>query len=441
MTRIAEELIAAGMSPVEAQRKAELLAACESICGNIDRHWFVPGRIEVLGKHTDYAGGRSLLCTAERGMCMAARKRADSGVKIVDAVTGESAEFSIAADIDVPDRGWAIYPTTVARRLARNFPGQWIGADIAFASDLPRASGMSSSSVLVTAVFTALGTLNDLESKPEYSANIKTREDIAGYSGCIENGQTFGMLVGDAGVGTFGGSEDHTAILCCRPGELSQFGFCPIRFEGSVSMPEDCIWVIAVSGVTAPKAGSARESYNNISRAAAMILDIWRRHSGAGAETLAAAIRSSSDAADRIRALLPQTADTGIPPDYFQSRFDQFVLESEKLVPSATRYLAAGDLEGFGRVADDSQAAAESGLRNQVPETIALARTARTLGAHAASAFGAGFGGSVWALVNRNDANEFCDRWRAHYLHEFPERSGACRFFLTGAGPSLMQLR
>ncbi len=50
-------------------------------------------------------------------------------------------------------------------------------------------------------------------------------------------------------------------------------------------------------------------------------------------------------------------------------------------------------------MAERSQEAAERWLGNQIPETIALARLARHVGATAASAFGAGFGGSVWALV------------------------------------------
>ncbi|MDN5600141.1 MAG: galactokinase, partial [Brachybacterium sp.] len=55
-------------------------------------------------------------------------------------------------------------------------------------------------------------------------------------------------------------------------------------------------------------------------------------------------------------------------------------------------------------------------LRNQVPQTIALARSAEELGARTASAFGAGFGGSVWALVPTADAEGFAAAWRERYL-------------------------
>ena len=49
------------------------------------RAWIVPGRIEVLGKHVDYAGGRSLLCTVERGIVLVARARDDGTLIVRDA--------------------------------------------------------------------------------------------------------------------------------------------------------------------------------------------------------------------------------------------------------------------------------------------------------------------------------------------------------------------
>lgn len=428
------------MTAAEAAHKAELFAACERAIGQADRLWFVPGRIEVFGKHTDYAGGRSLLCTAERGICVAARRRTDSLIRMADAITGEVGEYAMSADFESPQRGWMIYPRTVARRIARNFPGAVRGADIAIASDLPRASGMSSSSALVTGVFSAISALNELEKRPEYITNIHTREDLAGYLGCVENGQTFGTLTGDAGVGTFGGSEDHTAILCCRPGELSQYSFCPNRLERVVPIPADCVLVIAVSGVTASKTVAAKDSYNNLSLSVTAILGAWQQEAESNPRTLAEAVRSSPEAADRIRALLPKIASTGMDVNWLRARFDQFVLESEQFVGDAADCLARGDLQGFGHAAERSQAAAEAGLRNQVAETIFLANVAQECGARAASAFGAGFGGSVWALVNGREASEFAQRWRERYLSNFPERAHTANFFATAAGPALTQI-
>src|SRR5215469_17828538 len=141
---VAARLIAAGMSKsdlfAKAERELSATGGGEAMC------WFVPGRIEVLGKHTDYAGGRSLLCTAERGFCVVAIPRNDPLVRINDVVRRQAFEFTISPELLVPHSSWRGYAAVVARRLALNFPHQWRGADIAMASDLPSAAGMSSSS-------------------------------------------------------------------------------------------------------------------------------------------------------------------------------------------------------------------------------------------------------------------------------------------------------
>ena len=53
------------------------------------------------------------------------------------------------------------------------------------------------------------------------------------------------------GLGTFGGSEDQTAILCCRAGEISQYAFRPVRHERSVPLHDDWAFVVASSGMAA----------------------------------------------------------------------------------------------------------------------------------------------------------------------------------------------
>jgi galactokinase len=439
-----ESLVCAGMTEMEAQQKAKLFEALEgqrpSGDGAERMRWFVPGRIEVLGKHTDYAGGRSLLCTAELGFCVAAIPRSDSVVRINDVVRQKSFEFTISPDLAIPDSGWTVYPTTVARRVARNFPGHLRGADISLASDLPRAAGMSSSSALVVAIFSVLAKVNRLSEHNAYAANIHDTEDLAGYLSCIENGQTYKSLLGDSGVGTFGGSEDHTAILGCQSGHLKQYAFCPVRLERTLALPANCTFVIAVSGVAADKTGSTRAQYNRASEATKAILDIWRAVSGSDDGTLAAAVAGGGDCLDRLRSALRENASAGPEPQWLLNRFEQFWLESEVIVPKASDALARRDLRAFGKLVGESQAAAETLLGNQVPETILLAREARSLGAYAASAFGAGFGGSVWALVAKNQAGEFANRWREAYERSLPQAARDSKFFTSAAGPPLVHL-
>jgi galactokinase len=118
------------------------------------------------------------------------------------------------------------------------------------------------------------------------------------------------------------------------------------------------------------------------------------------------------------------------------------VVESEELIPAASDALARGDLAAFGAVVDRSQARAERLLENQIDETIELARSARELGAVAASAFGAGFGGSVWALVRADSAREFLHRWEQLHRERVPSSSAADdeSFFITDAGPSAIRI-
>ena len=324
--------------------------------------------------------------------------------------------------------------------MARNFPGSLRGADIALASDLPRAAGMSSSSALVVAIFSVIAAVNRLSEHSAYTANIHDTEGLAGYLGCIENGQTYKSLLGDSGVGTFGGSEDHTAILGSQPGHLKQYAFCPVRWERTLAVPGDCTFVIAVSGVVADKTGSARAQYNRASEAVKAILEIWRSVSGSNDQTLAAALAGTGDCPDRLRAALREAASAGPESRWLLNRFEQFWLESEVIIPKASDALARQDLRAFGELVQESQAAAETLLGNQVPETIWLAREARSLGAYAASAFGAGFGGSVWALVAKNEAAKFANRWREAYERSFPQAARDSQFFASAAGPPMVRL-
>jgi galactokinase len=393
---------------------------------------WIPGRIEFLGKHTDYAGGRSLLCPVDRGFRVTVESRDDDVVRVTDRRSGESVECTIAPDISRPRGHWANYVFTVVRRIARDFPDAHIGADIAFESDLPVAAGMSSSSALVVAVYMALAEVNQLREHSSYRANIGTPEHLAEYIGCIEGGFAFRAFAGDEGVGTLSGCEDQTAMVCGRAGALVQYSFCPVRYETTYPVPANHDFVIAASGVVAEKTASALEKYNSLSRRAAAAAEAWRRASGRGDRTLGDAVAAADGAT--IRAAIAGTRVDGFSPGELVDRFDQFYAESEVIIPTVGGALSRGDLTAVGELVDQSQAGVERLLGNQIPETIELARSARELGAVAASAFGAGFGGSVWALTSSADTSDFIRNWQERYARAFPAHRKAARFFVTRAG-------
>ena len=175
-------LVGRGLSAAAADAKTGLFAAAaraligarsgyDSTCAHA---FFVPGRIEVLGKHTDYAGGSSIVAAVEQGFCLVSVPRQDREVSVcaldrevrVSALDrevrvsaqdreAETVSFNLDPDLQVRHGHWSNYPMTVVRRLARNFPECRLGMDLAFASDLPPAAGMSSSSALIVATFLA----------------------------------------------------------------------------------------------------------------------------------------------------------------------------------------------------------------------------------------------------------------------------------------------
>ena len=205
-------------------------------------------------------------------------------------------------------------------------------------------------------------------------------------------------------------------------------------------LPADQVFVVAVSGVSAQKTQGARGAYNQAADRAARLLTLWRERSGRPEGSLFEALASSPDNLDRLRDIIAseRAIDEG-ERAALAARLTQFHEETFVLIPAAFAALAAGDLGAFGDAVLRSQRGAERGLANQIEETIALADLAREAGALAASAFGAGFGGSVWALVPVTEVSDFTERWRATYTSRF-DHPGA-RFLVTSAGPPLLRAR
>jgi galactokinase len=237
---------------------------------------------------------------------------------------------------------------------------------------------------------------------------------------------TFGSLAGDTGVGTHGGSEDHAAILTGAPSMLSAFAFVPMRRLQDVHVPDDWQFVLSPSGVPSEKTGSSRDKYNRLSEGTRQLLDLWNTGAERAAPSLGAALASSSSARDRLEELIDRSVRPGWPPGALRVRLDHFVREDAR-VAQAVEAFTRGDVEAVTELAHASQHDAEYLLGNQIPATIDLAAAARRAGAFASCSFGAGFGGSVWALVERAAAPGFATRWR-------PDA------FLAQPGPAMLEL-
>ncbi|MFI5246180.1 MAG: galactokinase, partial [Gemmatimonadales bacterium] len=305
------------------------------------------------------------------------------------------------------------YVTAVARRVARDFPFARTGVAIELQSTLPTSAGLSSSTALVVTLAMAFVDANDLAGDDRWLAAVPSPIAFAEYVAAIETGEAYGAFPADGGVGVRGGAQDHVAIVCAEEGTAGQFRYLPAQLERRVPWPDDYLIAIGVSGVHATKTGNAKVAYNRLADAMRPQMEDGRSKMEDGGSM------TGEVAADVIE------------------RRAQFQEETEVIVPGVGDAIRVRDWSALGALVDRSQALAEGVLRNQVPETIHLARTARDFGATAASAFGAGFGGAVWAIIPRDDADRFLAEWRAGYLRAFPARRARAKWSVTvPAGPA-----
>ena len=403
--------------------------------GESDSVWlgFVPGRVEVFGKHTDYAGGHSLLLTNDRGFVFAAAKNSVSRVRMCEIGSEfDPVDFQISPDLQPVVGEWGNYPMTVIRRLARNFADhvKLAGVDVTFASDLPVGSGMSGSSALMIMTFIAVAVPNGLAHCEHFQRNVRSEIDLTMYLACIENGQSFRDLEGGRGVGTFGGSEDHTAILAGRHGVLSLYQFAPTTRKAEISWPQDWQMVVCFSGVRAEKTKQALKEYNRLSERARMAVELYNRGRSVTVSTLREIIDESKHPATMAEALRAKDQDLDLKWD-LAGRVVQFHLEDRRFIPAAVQALMWRMPDRFGRLLNCSHDASRRYLGNIASEIHGLQQSTLSLGAFGATGFGAGFGGSLFALVQRSHTQEFLTAWEESFHKMSPDSWSRSSFFST----------
>ena len=200
-------------------------------------------------------------------------------------------------------------------------------------------------------------------------------------------------------------------------------------------MSNDWRFAVMASGIEADKAGSARARYNRASLATQALVDLWRqaRSKGVGPPTLGG-ILAEAGAADELARLAARRSVGDFAADELERRLAHFVAEDGR-VPAMLEAFGRADAAALGELSAASQRDAESLLGNQIPETATLARLAREHGAFAATSFGAGFGGSAWALVQASEAETFASRWRTAYRAAVPAVRDVASFVVRPAPP------
>jgi galactokinase len=290
-------------------------------------------------------------------------------------------------------------------------------------------------------LFLALYETESLAEHELYGSAVGSKLALADYLAAIESGREFGPFSRDGGVGTRGGAGDHTAILNSTEGSLHWYAYGPPSLRKALELPDELVFVVMNSGVRASKTGNAGAAYNRVSRLATACTEVLQRSLASPGEERGDLGAWCEDVRpDRPRRVLAAARHEEFSGQELITRFEQFRLEHAYLLPQACEALERGDLERFGLLVDRSQTAAEQMLRNQVPETSFLQSSAREEGALAASAFGAGFGGAVWALVESGQAEEFSGRWWKRYAERYPLRVDAAETMITRPARSAYRL-
>lgn len=423
-----------------------------------------PGRVNLLGEHTDYNGLPVLPMAIEPCVLIAGRARGDTVVQLTNSDRRFAARrFEIGTDIEPFTAGdWGNYPKAAAQGLARHGLESGSdaaihhGADLYVAGDLPAGAGLSSSSALVVASALALLAANDAQVPFAQLAELLPRAERY--------------------VGTLSGGMDQAASLLAQEGMALRIDFFPLQVR-PVPLPPGYSIVVCHSLVRAEKAGPAKRAYNLRvveCRLACRAMEV------ALGDRLRSGLRHLGDLArqfpeQRLSSFLPQLAqilperplslaavasalqvdvntlrrDCEIPSDigdrFAVVRRARHVLGEGDRVQHAEQALRDGQIEAFARWMEASHASCRDHYEISCPEIEELVRQARVGGALAARLTGAGFGGCTVNLVADESVMAFVQHMdRSFYARRIGpgELASNYRFvFHPQAGAGVVRLR
>lgn len=321
--------------------------------------WSAPGRVNLIGDHTDYNSGFALPFALPQRTTVTARPRTDGWIS----ATSEGHRPADFPTDTAPGRvtGWAAYVAGIAWVLGKHLGSPLAGADLAITSEVPVGSGLSSSHSLECAVALALLGLADRD---------VALDDLALLVQRAEN----------AYVGSPTGLLDQTAILRSRAGHLS---FFDARDRTVEPVPCDLGAAGLALLVIDPHVPHAHVDGGYASRREAC--------ERAARELGVATLREVEDADAALVAL----------GDEETRRRARHVLTENRRVLECVALLRRGDLPAVGPLMTASHASMRDDFANSVPAIDLVVEAALAGGAHGARMTGGGFGGAVVALVPR----------------------------------------
>ena len=345
-----------------------------------------PGRVNLIGEHTDYNDGFVLPMTLGRAIYVALRARSDDRIRLRSLNFDEEAALRVGKPPETPPAHWATYVGGVLCELHRRGAFE-TGMEMLLFGDVPVGAGLSSSAALEVAVAVAVEVLTGSPRDPVETAKLcqYVEHTYAGVQCGIMD--QFAARLGRAG---------HALFLDCRT-----LAYRP------VPLPLDqAALVIVDSGVRRQLAASKyNERHAECAQAVAHFQQI---------DPSIQALRDVSPALFvQHKASLPEV---------IQKRA-QHVVEENARVEEAVRLLEAGDLAGFGACMNQSHESLRDLYEVSCPEIDFLVETAQqTPGVLGARITGGGFGGCTVNLVEKLAAEAVCevilDRYERQFDHE-----------------------
>jgi galactokinase len=346
-----------------------------------------PGRVNLIGEHTDYNEGLVLPCAIDRQTVALLARREDGRARVFSRERGELRAF----EIEAPERrgDWLDYVQGVVFAL-RERSTRLQGFDLALASDVPEGSGLSSSAALELAVATALDASQGLGLDASERARLAHRAENA-FAGvpCGIMDQFASAL----------GRRDHALRLDCRSQSVE-----------AVPLPAaEVALLVADSGA---KRALASAGYG------ARVAEC-RRALASGREAGVA-----SPQATALRDLSPRDlpALERVLEPLLLRRARHVVTENERVDATCTA-LRAGDWETVGGLLRAGQRSLRDDYEVSTPELDALCELADALpGIYGSRLTGAGFGGCTLHLVAPGAASELADALAAGFEQRFGRR-------------------
>ena len=179
---------------------------------NPEKTVFAPGRVNIIGEHTDYNDGFVMPCAINYGMAVSFAKRNDSIWRVYAIDINEQDEFDLSQDFTRSEHKWANYVRGVVKYVQEQCPEFKQGADLVMTSDVPMSSGLSSSAALEISIGKTCQVLGNLSLSLAQIALIgqKAENKFVGAN-CGNMDQLTSAL----------GQKDHLIMIDCRSLEIT----------------------------------------------------------------------------------------------------------------------------------------------------------------------------------------------------------------------------